>query len=217
MSKASKSEKTLITTYLNETEKVLRDVLPSDEKDEVIKKIRDRWAFLNVKSTFDEFQKTYKLKSLEPSEVFEVKRFMSEVFPEEKVEITPDPKAGSLKVTVEMEQGEISGEFIVEPQEEVEEKPKFVPYLVCLSGDPGNAWTLAKAETLSEGEARIALNSLEEDFWLSKKGLKLLKFKKRSFDAFIEDVPASMLKSKGLKRHYKEPCVIAAVDAENSR
>ena len=64
MSKES-SETTLISTFLAETEKVIREELPKGERDEVLAKLKKRWEFLNVRSHFDEFMKSYKLKSLE--------------------------------------------------------------------------------------------------------------------------------------------------------
>ena len=198
----TKGEKLLITTYLNETEKLLKAELPDEKREEVLTKLKECWSFLHVKSTFDEFQKNYKLKSLEPVEVFEVKRFMAEVFPNEEVHVESDEKASVLRVSVDLPQGTLSGEFIVEPQEAVAEKLAFTPFLACLSGDPGNSWVFGKTENMTEQEARIALTAVEEDFWLSKKGLKLLKKNvPRSFGVFAENASGGALKARGLKRH----------------
>lgn len=211
----NKQEKLLITTYLNETEKVLRDTLSDDQRDEVMTKLKDCWSFLHVKSTFDEFQKHYKLKSLEPVEVFEVKRFMAEVFPNEEVNIETDERAGVLKVSVDLPQGKLSGEFVVEPEEPAAEKLAFTPFLACMSGDPGNAWVFGKTENMTEAEGRIALTAVEEEFWLSKKGLKLLKKNvPRSFGVFAENASGGALKARGLKRHYKGPGIVTSVDGE---
>ncbi len=67
-------------------------------------------------------------------------------------------------------------------------------------------WLLAKHEDMSPSEAGIALHRLEEEFWASKAGQKLLRDRvERSFPEFIARVPAGMLNETGLKRHYKTP------------
>ena len=83
---------------------------------------------------------------------------------------------------------------------------KFVPFPVCLPGDKELVWLLAKRENLSAEEAGIALSKLEEDFWASKTGQKLLRDRvDRSFPEFIARAPGGMLNEVGLKRHYKTP------------
>jgi hypothetical protein len=55
-------------------------------------------------------------------------------------------------------------------------------------------------------EAGIALHKIEDDFWASKTGQKLIRDRvERSFPEFIARVPAGMLGDSGLKRHYKLP------------
>ena len=216
MSNDSKSEKTLITTYLSETEKVLKETLTPAEQSTIMAKLKKRWSFLHVRANFDEFLKSYHLKSLAASELYEVKRFMTEVFPTEPVVIAPNEKEGTLTVSVELEEGKLEGKFVVEPEEAAENTPKFEPFTVCLTGDPGVVWIFARTENLSEPEARMALNSIEETFWLSKKGLKLMKLSQRTFEVFVENVPAGLLKSKGLKRHYKIPSIVTAVDKDGA-
>jgi len=91
-----------------------------------------------------------------------------------------------------------------EGEEEV--KPKLVPFPVALPGDPELVWILGRAEDRSQEEAAIALGRVEEDFWASKTGQKLLQDGiERSFPEFIGRAPAKMLAEAGLKRHYKEP------------
>jgi len=47
---------------------------------------------------------------------------------------------------------------------------------------------------------------LEDDFWASKTGQKLLRDRvERSFPEFISRAPAGMLSEVGIKRHYKMP------------
>jgi hypothetical protein len=49
-------------------------------------------------------------------------------------------------------------------------------------------------------------DKIEDDFWASKTGQKLLKDRvERSFPEFIARVPAGLLGDSGLKRHYKLP------------
>jgi hypothetical protein len=76
---------------------------------------------------------------------------------------------------------------------------------------------LGRASTLSESEARVALNALEGDFWGSKKGLALLKARvPRTLAEFLERVPATQLKAKGLRRHYPDPGVLRALDGNGT-
>jgi hypothetical protein len=218
MSKES-SETTLISTFLAETEKVIREELPKGERDEVLAKLKKRWEFLNVRSHFDEFMKSYKLKSLEAAEIFEVKRFMAEVFADEKVTLEPDETNQTLTITVQTEEGPLEGKFTVEPPDENEKPVKvaFIPFVACLKGDPGVVWLFGRTENLSESEARIALNETESEFWATKKGLKLVsKGCPKTFEAFVEHVPAGLLKNRGLKRHYKTFGIVTAVDAFGS-
>jgi hypothetical protein len=217
MSKESKSEQTLISTYLSETEKVIRTELPSGEREDIIAKLKQRWSFLHVRSHFDEFMASYKLKSLEAAEIFKVKRFMAEVFKDEQIALEPDEKSQTLTISVQTPEGKLEGQFTVEPQEEKAPKPTFLPFLACLSGDPGLAWVFGRVEALTEPEARIALNSVEAEFWETKKGLKLASQTKRTFEAFVENVPAGLLTNKGLKRHYKTFGIITAVDGDSSK
>jgi hypothetical protein len=64
---------------------------------------------------------------------------------------------------------------------------------------------LAKRENLSPEEGGIALSKIEEEFWASKTGQKLIRDRvERSFPEFIARVPAGLLNEVGLKRHYKK-------------
>ena len=90
--------------------------------------------------------------------------------------------------------------------EEPEVTLKFVAFPVALPGDPELAWALAKRENLTSEEAAMALTKIEDDFWASKTGQKLLRDRvERSFPEFIARVPAGLLTEVGLKRHYKLP------------
>ena len=59
---------------------------------------------------------------------------------------------------------------------------------------------------MSPDEAGIALSKIEEEFWASKTGQKLIRDRvERSFPEFIARVAAGLLNEVGLKRHYKTP------------
>jgi hypothetical protein len=59
---------------------------------------------------------------------------------------------------------------------------------------------------MTSEEAGIAVTKLQEDFWASKTGQKLIRDRvEKSFPEFIARVPAGMVNEVGLKRHYKEP------------
>jgi hypothetical protein len=67
-------------------------------------------------------------------------------------------------------------------------------------------WALAKRENLNPDEAAIALTKIEDEFWASKTGQKLIRDRvEHSFPEFIARVPAGLLGDMGLKRHYKLP------------
>jgi len=83
---------------------------------------------------------------------------------------------------------------------------KLVPFPVCLPGDKELVWLLAKRENLTPEEAGIALSKLEENFWASKTGQKLIRDRvERNFSEFIARVSGGSLTEVGLKRHYKTP------------
>ena len=109
------------------------------------------------------------------------------------------------------EGGQFSSEIKVGPVtaaagEEQEVTLEFVPFPVCLRGDKELVWLLAKRENLTPEEAGIALSKLEEEFWASKTGQKLLRDRvERSFPEFIARVAGGLLTEVGLKRHYKTP------------
>jgi hypothetical protein len=91
-----------------------------------------------------------------------------------------------------------------EPEEEV--KVPLVPFPVALPADPELLWVLARREDLAPEEASRALLKIEEDFWETKVGLKLLRDRvEKTFAEFIARVPAGALAEHGLKRHYKTP------------
>ena len=204
--------------YLEEARQLLRRELPEAAKP-ILEKLERRWNFLRTRQIFDSFLADYKLRALGPSEICAVRKLMVKIFPQGKVNLVPNSLDGLLSVSVELPEGDLEGDFKVDP-DETDDKPQKVQYLpfpVCLSGDPGLVWLMGRASTLSESEARIALNALGADFWASKKGLALLKAHvPRTLAEFIERVPATQLKARGLKRHYPDPGVLKAVDGNGT-
>jgi hypothetical protein len=160
---------------------------------------------------FEKFCSGIELPDLEQKTVEDVKLQLAASFGDGDITLKPNKKEKSLAVEVSLpDGGQFTSEIKVGPvaaaSEEQEGALKFVPFPVCLPGDKELVWLLAKRENLSPEEAGIALSKLEEEFWASKTGQKMIRDRvERSFPEFIARVPAGMLGEVGLKRHYKEP------------
>ena len=132
---------------------------------------------------------------------------------DDDVTVKPNKKDDTLAIEIALPDGtQFSSEIKVNPDavinedEEQEIAVKFVACPVALPGDPELIWVLGKRESMNTDEAGIALAKVEEEFWASKAGQKLLRDRvERSFPEFITRVPAGMLTELGLKRHYKLP------------
>ncbi len=172
-------------------------------------------------AAFEKFCARVELPDLEPKSLEDVKRQLSAAFGDADIAVKPNRKEQSLAVEVALPDGtQFAGEVKVnsggaQPEdEEPEFKPKFIPFPVCLPGDKELVWLLAKRETLSPDEAGIALAKVEEEFWASKTGQKLLRDRvERTFPEFISRAPAGLLGDAGLKRHYKTPEAIKVLRA----
>jgi hypothetical protein len=164
-------------------------------------------------TAFEKFCSRVELPDLEPKTIEEIKTQLAASFSDGDVTLKPDRKEKTLAIEVAMADGtQFSGEVTVnpnagkEPSDEQEITLKFLPFPVCLPGDKELVWLLAKRENMSPEEAGIALSKLEEDFWASKAGQKMLRDRvERNFPEFIARVPGGMLGEAGLKRHYKIP------------
>jgi hypothetical protein len=162
---------------------------------------------------FEKFCAKVELPDLEPKSIEDVKTQLAASFGDGDVTLKPNRKEKTLAVEVALPDGnQFSGEIKVNPNagaeisDEQEITLKFVPFPVCLPGDKELVWLLAKRENMSPDEAGIALSKLEEDFWASKTGQKMLRDRvERNFPEFIARVPGGMLGELGLKRHYKTP------------
>ena len=163
-------------------------------------------------TAFEKFCAKVELPDLEAKSVADVKLQLAASFGDGDVTLKPNRKEKSLVVEVALADGsQYSSEIKVkanvgEASDEQEITLKFVPFPVCLPGDKELVWLLAKRENMTPEEAGIALSKIEEDFWASKAGQKLLRDRvERSFPEFIARAPSGMLNELGLKRHYKTP------------
>lgn len=162
--------------------------------------------------SFEKFCARMPLPDLEPKTLDDVRLQLAEAFGEGEVTIKPDKKEKVLAVEVALPDGTQLQARIPSrptPPEESDEQEiqlKFIPFPVSLPGDPELVWELARREDLSAEEGGIALSKVEDDFWASKTGQKLLRDRvERSFPEFIARAPAGLLAEVGLKRHYKTP------------
>jgi hypothetical protein len=161
---------------------------------------------------FEKFCGGIELPNLEQKTVADVKLQLAASFGDGDITLKPNKKEQSLMVEVALpEGGQFSSEIkvgavTVDDDEEQEVTLKFVPFPVCLPGDKELVWLLAKRENLTPEEAGIARSKLEEEFWASKTGQKLIRDRvERSFPEFIARVGGGLLTEVGLKRHYKTP------------
>jgi hypothetical protein len=166
----------------------------------------------NQVHSFETFCERIELPDLEPKTVEEVKQHFAAGFGDADMDLVPDDEGKGLSVDVSLPDGtQFHSRIPVRPVapdagDEPEVALKFVAFPVALPGDPELAWALAKRENLTNEEAAIALTKIEDDFWASKTGQKLLRDRvERSFPEFIARVPAGLLADAGLKRHYKLP------------
>jgi len=161
---------------------------------------------------FEKFCGGIELPNLEQKTVADVKLQLAASFGDGDITLKPNKKEQSLMVEVALpDGGQFSSEIKVGPaataaNEDQELTLKFVPFPVCLPGDKELVWLLAKRENMSPEEAGIALSKLEEEFWASKSGQKLIRDRvERNFPEFIARVSGGLLTEVGLKRHYKTP------------
>jgi hypothetical protein len=177
-------------------------------------------------SAFDKFCAKVELPDLEPKSIEAVQEQLSASFGKEAdITLKPNRKEKALSVEVALPDGtQFSGDINVNPNagaeasEEQEIVLKFVPFPVCMPGDKELVWLLAKRENMSPEEAGIALSKIEEDFWGSKTGQKLLRDRvERIFPEFIARVPGGMMSEVGLKRHYKTPEALKVLRASGAR
>ena len=196
---------------------LLRTILPKVAPDPVLAEqiysaFEAELRSKNRVQSFEKFCERIELPDLEAKTLEEVKQQLTNGFGDADLEIEPDESGKALMVDVSLPDGtQFHSRIPVRPLaaadgDEAEVFLKFVSFPVSLPGDPELIWALAKRENLTGEEAGIALNKIEDDFWASKTGQKLLRDRvERSFPEFIARVPAGLLGDAGLKRHYKIP------------
>jgi hypothetical protein len=208
------------STRTTETQllELLKRVLPKATPDaqlagKIYEAIEQELKAKNRVVNFEKFCSRVELRDLEPKSIEEVKTQLETSFGRGDITLKPNKKEKVLSVEVALPDGnQFSGMIRVNPNagapenEEQEIQLKFIPFPICLPGDKELIWLMAKHENLSNDEAGMALSKIEEDFWASKTGQKLLRDRvERNFPEFIARVPAAALRDAGLKRHYKTP------------
>ena len=174
----------------------------------------------NRVSSFEKFCERIALPDLEAKTLEEVKAQLVAGFGDADLEIEPNEDGKGLRVDVSLPDGtQFHSRILVRPvgpegSDEQEITLKFVSFPAALPGDPELVWALAKRENMTNEEAAMALTKIEDDFWASKLGQKLIRDRvERSFPEFISRAPAGMLGDVGLKRHYKLPETVKVLRA----
>jgi len=219
--KKSKSKQDEQAQLLNLLRLILPKVAPDPElAAKIYSAAEDELRAKNRVHSFERFCERIELPNLEPQTVEEVKQHFTAGFGEADLEIVPDEENKSLLVDVSLPDGtQFHKRIPVRPagpedSGEPEVTLKFIAFPVALPGDPELTWALAKRENLTNDEAAMALVKVQDDFWASKAGQKLLKDRvDRSFPEFIARVPAGLLNEVGLKRHYKLPETVKVLRA----
>lgn len=194
---------------------LLKTVLPKHTNDidlasKIINDIERALGRKNQVAAFEKFCEKVELPDLEAATVMDVKKQLHDAFGDD-VKITQDKKSEALNIELQTPDGTLTSQIKVgqkagEESDEPEFIPKFVPFPVALPSDPELVWLLAKRENLNPEEAAVTLAKIEEEFWATKSGQKLLRDRvERTFAEFVSRVPSKMLGEGGLKRHYKEP------------
>ena len=176
-------------------------------------------------TAFEKFCSKVEVPDLEPKSIMELKRQLKASFGDGDITVKPNTNEQTLTVEVALTDGsQFSSEVKVNPNASAESSDeqeivfKFIPFPVCLPGDKELVWLLAKRENMTPEEAGIALPKVEEDFWASKTGQKMIRDRvEKSFPEFIARVPGGMLSELGLKRHYKMPEAIKSLRSLGKR
>jgi hypothetical protein len=196
---------------------LLRAILPKVAPDPVLadkiySAVEAELRTKNRVNSFEKFCDRIPLPDLESKTLEEVKQHLIAGFGDADLDIQPDEENKSVMVDLSLPDGtQFHSRIPVRPLApedtgEQEVTLKFAPFPVALPGDPELIWALAKRENMTGEEAGIALTKIEDEFWASKLGQKLLRDRvERSFAEFIARVPAGLLGDSGLKRHYKLP------------
>lgn len=179
--------------------------LASTIYDAVAKQVQLR----NHVASFEKFCEKGSIPDLKEQTVAEFKSQLATNFGEANVVVEPKEEEKTLAVEIALPDRVIASAVkVIHPDEVPEEQAKmpFVPFPVALPEDPELVWLLARREDFSADEAVRSLASIEEEFWATKAGQKLLKeIGERNFADFISAVPAAALADSNMKRLYKAP------------
>lgn len=160
---------------------------------------------------FEKFCNKVELPDLKKDSLEEVKEQFESSFGKGSVSIVPHTAKKAATVEIITPKATFEGTIQVGPKapgegDEENEKVKFVPFPVCLPGDPELVWLMARDERMTPEDAAVTLTKVQDSFWESKAGQQhLRKRTERTFPEFINKVPAKLLTESGLKRHYKDP------------
>lgn len=211
-----KNESTQVTE--KELLELLKKVLPKATHDpklagKIYQAVEMELKFKSKAKAFAKFCSKVELPDLEAKSVEDVRQQFAAAFGDSDMSMKANRKEKTLSVEITLAGGtQLQGEVKVNPNAKIDENEeqeitlKFVPFPVCMPGDKELVWMLAKRENMSPEEAGIALSKVEEEFWATKTGQKLIRDRvERSFPEFVSRVPAGMLTELGLKRHYKTP------------
>ena len=207
------SKKTTDTQLLELLKQVLPKAMPDPKMASLIyAAVEKELKAKNRAVSFIKFCQRVELPDLEANTVAAVQKQFSETFPDADVVIQTNRKEKQITVEVSLPDGkQFTNEIKVRPvapeaSDAQDIVLKFVPFPVCLPGDKEMVWLLAKRESMTPEEGGVALAKIQEDFWASKTGQKLIRDRvDRCFPEFIARAPAGMLTELGLKRHYKTP------------
>jgi hypothetical protein len=195
---------------------LLRSILPKVAPDadlaaRIYSAAEDELRSKNRVNSFEKFCERIELPDLEPKTIEEVKQHFAAGFGDADMDIVADEENKVLMVDVALPDGtefhkRIPVRAVAPESTDPEVMLKFVSFPVAMPGDAEMIWALAKRENLTNDKAAMALVKLQDDFWASKTGQKLIKDRvEKSFPEFVARVPAGMLNEVGLKRHYKLP------------
>lgn len=160
---------------------------------------------------FEKFCNKVELPDLRKDSLQEVKEQFESSFGKGAVSVVPHATKKAATVEIITPKATFEGAIQVGPKtpgegDEDGVKVKFVPFPVCLPGDPELVWMMARDERMIPEDAAVTLTKVQDSFWESKAGQQhLRKRTERTFPEFINKVPAKLLTESGLKRHYKDP------------
>ncbi len=207
---------------------LLKSVLPKAVPDaklaqEIYSALEQEIASTERTLHFEKFCNKVELPDLKKDSLEEVKEQFEASFGKGRVSVVPQSGKQAATVEVITPKGTFEGTIRVGPKapEEGDDdgvKPKFVPFPVCLPGDPELVWLLARDERMTPEDASVTLAKVQDSFWESKAGQQhLRKRTERTFPEFITKVPGKMLTESGLKRHYKDPEPIKEIKVMKAR